>query len=103
MGGLIDSEHRALLASRRARLVQHAAAQRRQLAQAVVPLAQSWRWVERGWLLWREVQRRPWLVALPAGLLLWWRPHAVLRAAAALPLWWRLGQTALRVRRQWRH
>jgi hypothetical protein len=102
MGGLIDSDYRALLASRRSRLVQHAAAQRRQLAQAVVPLAQSARWVERGWLLWREVQRRPWLVALPAGLLLLWRPRAVLRAAAALPLWWRIGQTALRVRRPWR-
>ena len=75
---MADSDDRELLAARRALLVQRAAAQRQQLAQAAAPLAQSWRWFERGVGLWREVQRRPWLVAVPAGVLLFWRPRAVL-------------------------
>jgi len=40
-------------------------------------------------------------VAVPAGLLLAWRPHAVLRAVAALPLLWRVGRTAFQLQRQW--
>ena len=96
------SDDREALAARRAQLVQRAAAQRQQLAQAVVPLSQSWRWFERGLGLWREVQRRPWLVAVPAGVLLFWRPRAVLGSVAALPVLWRLVRAALEAQRQWR-
>ena len=98
---MADNDNRELLAARRARLVQRAAAQRHQLAQAVAPLSQSWRWFERGVGLWREVQRRPWLVAVPAGVLLFWRPRAVLGTVAALPVLWRLARAAQDAQRQW--
>lgn len=98
---MIDSDRRLLLASRRALLVQRAAEQREQLAQAVVPLVQSWRWFERGLRLWQEVRRRPWLVIVPAGILLWWRPRAVLRTVAALPLLWRFGRSLQQAQRAW--
>jgi hypothetical protein len=99
---MADNDDRALLlAARRAGLVQRAAAQRRQLAQAVAPLSQSWRWFERGLGLWREVQRRPWLVAVPAAVLLFWRPRAVLGTVAALPVLWRLARVAQDAQRQW--
>lgn len=95
------SDDRELLAARRALLVQRAAAQRQQLAEAAAPLAQSWHWFERGLGLWREVQRRPWLVAVPAAVLLFWRPRAVLGTVAALPVLWRLARAALEAQRQW--
>jgi hypothetical protein len=98
---MADSDDRESLAARRVQLVQRAAAQRQQLAQAVAPLSQSWRWFERGLGLWREVQRRPWLVAVPAGVLLFWRPRAVLGSVAALPVLWRLARAAQAAQRQW--
>jgi hypothetical protein len=80
----------ALLAMRRAQLVRQAAEQRQQLGMAVAPLAQALGWVERGAYVWARLRRRPWLVAVPVALLVWWRPRGLGPAAAALvPLLWR--------------
>jgi hypothetical protein len=79
-----------LLAARRAQLVRQAAEQRQQLAIAAAPLARALGWIERGTVVWALLRRRPWLLALPVALLVWWRPRGLGRAAAALvPLLWR--------------
>jgi hypothetical protein len=91
---VIDEERRVLLAARRALLVERAAQQRRELGAAVAPLAGTWRWVERGIVVGALLRRRPWLVAVPAALLLWWRPHGVLRAFAAAGSLWRASRSA---------
>ena len=87
-----DTDRRLLLlAIRRAQLVRQAAEQRQQLGIAVAPLARALCWVERGARAWALLRRRPWLVAVPAALLVWWRPRGLGRAAAALvPLLWRM-------------
>ena len=90
----MDTELRRLLQVRRERLVQRAGEQRTQLALAVAPLAPAWRRVEYGLELWHGVRERPWLVAVPALLLVLWRPRAVLRVLAALPMLWRFGRAA---------
>jgi hypothetical protein len=86
----MNQDRRLLLAARRERLVQRTALQRRQLAIAAAPLAQAWVWVERGVVAGVWLRRRPWVLAAPAALLLWKRPHGVLRAlAGASALYWR--------------
>jgi len=80
-----------VLAARREQLVRIAADQRGQLAAAAAPLARAWRGIEIGLMVWRGVKRQPWLVALPVVALALWRPRAVGRALAAVPLLWRLG------------
>lgn len=81
----------SLLAMRRAQLVRQAAAQRQQLAIAVAPLAQALGWVERGIYAWALVRRRPWLIAVPVALIVWWRSHGLGRIGAALvPVLWRM-------------
>lgn len=99
---MINAERRLRLAARREQLVRRAAGERRLLAVAAAPLAPSWRRLERGLLLWREVRQRPWLLAVPAAVLLWWRPRGVLTALTALPTLWRTGQSALSLQRHWR-
>ncbi len=74
----------AVLAMRRAQLVHQAAAQRQQLGLAVAPLARALGWVERGAYVWARLRRRPWLIAVPVALLVWWRPRGLGPAAAAL-------------------
>jgi len=89
----------SLLAMRRAQLVRQTAAQRQQLGIAVAPLAQALGWVERGALAWSQLRRRPWLVALPVALLVWWRPRGLGHATAALvPALW-LARAAWALRR----
>jgi hypothetical protein len=79
------------LATRRAQLVHRAAEQRQQLAIAVAPLAQTLFWVERGVYAWSFVRRRPWLVAVPVALIVWWRARGLGRIGASLlPLLWRM-------------
>ncbi|MDP1691413.1 MAG: hypothetical protein Q8L49_05570 [Burkholderiaceae bacterium] len=87
---MIDPARRLLLAARRQRLVQRAALQRRQLGAAVAPLAQAWGWVERGIVVGLWLRQRPWLLAAPLGLLLWWRPRGLLRLLASTSALWRL-------------
>jgi hypothetical protein len=85
---MIGTDRRAELAARRARLVQRAAQQRHQLGLAAAPLAQAWRWVERGVVAWQFMRYRPWLVIAPMAAWAWWRPHGTPRAlAAALAVW----------------
>lgn len=87
---MIDRDRRLLLAARRERLLQRAAVQRVAFADAVAPLAQAVAWAERGLLVGQVVRRRPWLLAVPAALLLWWRPRGLLRALAGASALWRL-------------
>lgn len=87
---MIDADRRLLLAARREGLVQRAALQRRQLGAAVAPLAQAWGWIERGIVVGLWLRQRPWLLAAPAALLLWWRPHGALRILASASALWRL-------------
>lgn len=85
-----DADDRlSLLALRRAQLVRQAAEQRRQVGLAVAPLAGALSWLDRGAVAWSLLRRRPWLIAVPVALLVWWRPRVLGRAAAALaPLLW---------------
>lgn len=85
------SERHRLLAARRELLIQRIGDQRFALARAAQPLAGSWERVERVLTLWREVRSRPWLIAAPAALLLWWRPRTAVRLVAAVPMLLRLG------------
>jgi hypothetical protein len=81
----------ALLAVRRAQLVRHAAEQRQQLGIAVAPLARALSWVERGIYVWALVRQRPWLIAAPVALIVWWRSRGLGRVGAALvPVLWRM-------------
>ena len=84
-----EPDRRLVLAARRAALVRQAALQRRQLGIAAAPLAEAWCWVEGGLLVGALLRRRPWLLALPAALLIWWRPRGLARIAALVPLLWR--------------
>lgn len=84
------AERRLLLARRRAQLIQRAALQRQALGDAAAPLLPAWQAAEFGLLVWRGVRQRPWLFALPLGVLLVWRPRSLGRGLALLPLAWRL-------------
>lgn len=90
---------RERLAAQRAQLTLRVARQRQQLARAAAPLAPPWRWVERGWRLWGSMRRRPWLWALPAAALVWWRPRAALGAVASASTLWRASRAVLRLLR----
>ena len=90
----MDTDRRRLLHGRRERLVQRAGEQRTQLALAVAPLAPAWRRVEYGLEVWHGIRERPWLVAVPALLLVAWRPRALLRVLAAVPMLWRVVRAA---------
>lgn len=94
-----DAHRRRLLIARRERLVRHAAEQRLELARVTAPLTDSWHRFERALMLWRSVRQRPWLVVAPVVLLAVWRPHLGMRLLAALPMLWRVGRTALALRR----
>jgi hypothetical protein len=86
---VIAAERRQLLAQRRGLLIQRAALQRQALGAAAAPLLPAWQAAECGLLLWRGVRQRPWLLALPLGVLLVWRPR-VGSGLALLPLAWRV-------------
>jgi hypothetical protein len=94
-----DADRRRVLLARREGLVRHAAEQRLELARVAAPLAGSWHRFERVVLVWRSMRQRPWLVAAPVALLAVWRPHVGMRLLAALPVLWRVGRTALALRR----
>lgn len=96
---MIYAERRLQLAARRALLVQRAADERQRLAQAALPLAPAWRRAERGLQIWRELRQRPWLLALPAAVMLWWRPRGTLSLLTAMPALWRAAQSALNAQR----
>ncbi len=96
---MINAERRLQLAARRELLVQRAADERRQLVQAALPLAPTWRRVERGLQIWRELRQRPWLLAVPAAVMLWWRPRGTLSLLTAMPGLWRAAQSALHAQR----
>jgi len=87
---MIAADRRLLLAARREQLVRQAAQQRVQFGIAMAPLARAWVWLERGVIVGALLRRRPWLIAVPVLLAVWWRPRALGRAVAALPLLWRL-------------
>ena len=91
---MTDPDRRLALAARRVLLIERAAQQRQQLGAAVAPLADTWRWVERGIVVGALVRRRPWLVAVPAALLVWWRPRGVLRLLSGTAGIWRVGRWA---------
>ena len=92
-----DAQARLLLATRRERLVQRAQEQRLMFAEAVAPLARSWVWAERGFVLWRAVRSRPWLMVGSAAALLLWRPRTAVRAAAGASALWRAAKFAQRM------
>lgn len=96
---MINKPERLRLAARREKLVQRAGLQRQQFARAAAPLAQSFRWAERGLRLWGIVRRHPWLLALPAAALAWWRPRRALRALAGTSALWRASRSVLRLLR----
>jgi YqjK-like protein len=85
-----DAQYRALLAARRAQLVQRAHDQRQDLAYRALPLLDALTWVERGVGVWRQVQAHPWAVLAPIAALALWRPRSVLRALPVLLTVWRL-------------
>lgn len=87
---MIDADRRLLLAARRARLVQRAALQRRQLGATVAPLRPAWQAFEFGLRVGRSVRQRPWLVALPVTAWVVWRRRSAGRGLALVPLLWRL-------------
>lgn len=92
---MIATDRRLVLAARRERLVRLAAQQRLQLGVAAAPLAEAWRWVDRGIIAWALFRRHRWLIAVPVALAVWWRPRALVRGVAALPRVWRLGSAWL--------
>lgn len=96
---MIYAERRLQLAARREQLVQRAADERVLLVRAALPLAPTWRRVERGLQILREVRRRPWLLVVPAAVMLWWRPRGALSVLTAMPGLWRAAQSALRAQR----
>ncbi len=96
---MIHAERRLQLVARRELLVQRAADERHRLAQAALPLAPAWRRVERGLQIWREVRQRPWLLVVPAAVMLWWRPRGTLSLLTAMPGLWRAAQSALNAQR----
>jgi hypothetical protein len=96
---MINQPERLRLAARREQLVQRAGLQRQQFARAAAPLAQSARWAERGLRLWGTLRRHPWLLALPAAALAWWRPRRALRTLAGTSALWRAGRAVLRLLR----
>lgn len=85
-------ERLRLLAARRQALVQCAAQQRLQFGRDAAPLRVAWTWVERGTLAWQSLRRRPWLLALPVALLLWWRPRGALGMVTGVSALWRGGR-----------
>lgn len=100
---MIYAERRLQLAARRELLVRQAADQRLQLARAAQPLAPTWHRVERDLQVWRELRRRPWLLVVPAAVMLWWRPRGTLSLLTAMPGLWRAAQSALIAKRSLRH
>lgn len=87
---MIDAERRLLLATRRARLVQRTADQRRQLGATVAPLLPAWQAFEFGLRVGRSLRQRPWLLALPVTAWVMWRRRGAGRGLALVPLLWRL-------------
>ena len=98
---MIRAERRQQLAARREMLVRRAADERQQLIRAALPLAPILRRVERGLQIWRELRQRPWLLAVPAAVVLWWRPRGTLSLLTALPgLWRAAARSAIFVQQQ---
>lgn len=91
---MIYAEQRQQLAARREMLVQRAADERQQLIRAATPLAPTLRRVERGLQILHELRQRPWLLAVPAAVMLWWRPRGTLSLVTAIPGLWRVAQSA---------
>jgi YqjK-like protein len=85
-----DVPYQALLAARRAELVQRAHDQRQDLALRALPLVQAGGWVDRGVAAWRTMRAHPWAVVAPLAALAIWRPRGVLRALPVVLTLWRV-------------
>lgn len=95
------AERLRLLALRCQALVQRAAQQCLQLGRDVAPLLAAWTWVERAGPVWQSLRRRPWLLVLPAALLLWWRPRGALGMVSGVSALWRGGRAIQALLRRW--
>jgi hypothetical protein len=87
---MTDAQYRALLAERRAQLVQRTQCQRQDIAYRALPLLDALTWVERGVGVWRQVQAHPWAVLAPIAAISLWRPRSVLRTLPVLLTVWRV-------------